>query len=615
MCGIFGYIGNIHEQIAARCLHTLTHRGPDGYGLWHQDNITLGHRRLSILDLSESGRQPMSYANGRYWITFNGEIYNFIEIRSELKKKGYTFESDSDTEVILAAYIEWGPDCCLKFNGMWAFAIWDDVEKRLFLSRDRFGKKPLFYAFLRNNFAFASEMKAIYPLLDEVKLSRDFEWMRSNIFLYEATDKCLIDGIKRFPAGHSGVFKDGKLSVQRYWNTLDHLVEVPARYEEQVELFREVFIDACRIRMRSDVPIGTSLSGGLDSSAVISVMAHIAKTQDGERVNRDWQHAFIASLPGSPLDESRYAQRVVDHLGVAATFIEVDPLKEIDKLEHYFYQFEELYTTSPIPMIQVYREMKQHGVSVTLDGHGADELFAGYGNLLFEACLDTDIGINELANLYRDLFIKETTQFKVIKNNVLLYVYFVLRKMAKKALGRNVTSIDAQHKNFHKLDVFNRYLYVLTHETILPTLLRNYDRYAMINGVEIRMPFMDHRLVTYSMSLPMRSKIRDGFTKKIVRDALGRFMPDDIAYRKTKVGFSSPIVDWMQNQLRDYFLEHINSNRFRNCRLINPVKVKKQIERVINNKNISFNYAQRAWENFMPFIWEKAILDRDYTHD
>ena len=214
----------------------------------------------------------MSDLSSRYTLIFNGEIYNFIEIRAELIKKGHVFKSCSDAEVVLYAYVEWGVKCVNKFNGMWALAIWDSLKAELFLSRDRFGKKPLFYAVVDEKFIFASEMKAIYPFLQSVKPSQDFNWMKNNIFLYESTDKCLVDGIKRFPFGHNGIYKDGKLKVNRYWNTLDHLVEVPNDYEEQIEQFRSLFLDACKIRMRSDVAIGTALSGGLDSSATISAM-------------------------------------------------------------------------------------------------------------------------------------------------------------------------------------------------------------------------------------------------------------------------------------------------------------------------------------------------------
>jgi asparagine synthase (glutamine-hydrolysing) len=277
MCGIFGVVGQVDRMLAEACVRRMAHRGPDGEGLWHTAEVTLGHRRLSILDLTAQAAQPMSYANGRYHITYNGEIYNFLEMRGELENSGHCFSSDSDTEVILAAFMEWGEACQLRFNGMWAFAIWDNQEKSLFLSRDRFGKKPLFYAWLPEaKFTFASEMKAIFPLLDEVRANTSLVRDTSRIFLYESTDECVIEGIKRFPAGHSGWLRNNRLEIKRWWCTLDHLLEAPEKYEDQVEQFRELFLDACRLRMRSDVPLGTALSGGLDSSATISAMAHIA---------------------------------------------------------------------------------------------------------------------------------------------------------------------------------------------------------------------------------------------------------------------------------------------------------------------------------------------------
>ncbi|MFM9882287.1 MAG: asparagine synthase (glutamine-hydrolyzing) [Burkholderiales bacterium] len=613
MCGIFGVVGHIRKDHAQTCLDTMEHRGPDGHGLWQTSDVTLGHRRLSILDLTATGKQPMSYGKDRYWITFNGEIYNFIEIKRDLEARGHAFNGTSDTEVILAAYAEWGIDCTTRFNGMWAFAIWDTQEKSLFLSRDRFGKKPLFYARIGENFVFASEMKAILPLLPTVKPSSDFDWMKKNIFTYESTDKCLIEGIKRFPAGHSGVLKDGKLSVHRYWNTLDHLVAVPARYEEQVEQFRELFIDACRIRMRSDVPIGTALSGGIDSSGVASTMAHIAKNLAGDRVADDWQRAFVATFPGTPLDETHYAETVVRKHNLNATYIAIDPTRSLDKLDHYFYLFEELYITSPIPMIQLYGAMRQGGVIVTLDGHGADEMFVGYPKELFEAAIDCHIDADEIANLYRDMMPANSSQFSVIKNNKLLYAYFMVRKLAKEMLGRRYHSADAKHPGFAKLDRFNQYLYALTHDTILPTLLRNYDRYAMINSVEIRAPFMDHRVMSYAFSIPMRSKIGGGFTKKIVRDALAPFMPNEITTRKSKLGFNSPIVDWMKNQMKPYFLDAINSESFRTSSLIDSARVKKRIEAVVSGAEPRFAFAEKTWTEFVPYLWEQAMLRRDYA--
>ena len=236
-----GTVPSTERNTFKKSLDTLYHRGPDDSGIELIGNeITLGHRRLSIVDLSSYGHQPMFDNSRRYSVVFNGEIYNFLEIRKDLEKKGHKFDSHSDTEVLLNSYIEWGQKAILKFNGMWAFAIWDNYKKELFLSRDRFGKKPLFYAFVGGKFIFASEMKAIYPFLPIIKASKDFHWMKNNLFLYESTDKCLVEGIKRFPHGHNGIFRDGKLTIERYWNTLDHLVEVPQSYNEQVEKFREL---------------------------------------------------------------------------------------------------------------------------------------------------------------------------------------------------------------------------------------------------------------------------------------------------------------------------------------------------------------------------------------
>ena len=614
MCGILGTIPKSSETNFRTSLDTLIHRGPDDYGIWSDGkDISLGHRRLAILDLSINGHQPMPDLSGRYNIVYNGEIYNFIELKSELETLGYGFRSESDTEVLLNAYIEWGAGCLQKLNGMWSFAIWDRKKKSLFLSRDRFGQKPLFYSIIGSKFIFASEMKAIMPFLQEVRPSKYFKWMSENIFDYESTEHCLIEGIKRFPAGHYGYYIDGKLSLQRYWNTLDHLIEVAGSYEEQIEEYRELFLDACKLRMRADVPIGTALSGGLDSSATISSMSYIANQHFGERVSEDWQHAFVAAFPGTPLDETYYAKKVVDHIGIKASYIEVDPLKYWNKIDDYLYLFEEIYLTSPIPMIATYKAIKEHGITVTLDGHGADEQFSGYGPSLFYAFPDAwpnRAGKHSIIDAYEGLVPADVDQFNQNHVSSFTYTKFIAKWVLKRILGKGQMARDHNHPAFKRIGSFNQHLYLMTHDTILPTLLRNYDRYSMINSVEIRMPFMDHRLVSYSFSLPWNSKIRNGFTKSIVRDAMSTLMPEEVAYRKTKIGFNSPIVDWMKGPLKEYFMDLINSQQFLQSDYINAEEVKKQIEDVIKDKNTTFAKAGNAWNKLTPFLWEKAILRR-----
>lgn len=614
MCGIWGYLGSIAQEKASACLDTLVHRGPDGYGLWCQPNITLGHRRLSILDLSDNGKQPMSYAEGRYQITFNGEIYNFLEIRSELTAKGHQFHSQSDTEVILAAFVEWGDACLSRFNGMWSFAIWDGQEKALFLARDRLGKKPLFYSILPSGeFAFASEMKALFPLLPEVRANSGLVRDVANIFNYESSEACVIEGIKRFPAGHCGWVRKGRLQVKRWWCTLDHLVQVPRRYEEQVEQFRALFLDACRLRMRSDVPIGTALSGGLDSSATISVMAHLGKSALTERMEKSWQHAFVAAFPGTPLDETEYARMVTDHIGIDATIIDVDPLQAVDSLDDYFYSFEDLYITSPIPFMLTYGAVKAHGISVTLDGHGADELFGGYNFDYLIALRDAGWNLKqayEIIGTNYDAMPKNSAQFSRMPSKGRYIVEHHARRLAKKILriSTGTQSRDAGHPAWRSLGHLNQRLYVSTHETILPTLLRNYDRYSMANSVEIRMPFLDHRILAFAFSLPWTSKIRGGFSKAIVRDAVAPYMPAEVAYRKTKLGFNSPIVDWMKGPLRTFMMDTIHSESFKACKLIDPNQVSRAVLNVINNPGAKFTDGEHAWQLLNPYLWEKAVI-------
>ena len=287
-----GTLRRWRKEIFSAFTAALAHRGPDGQGVHHfpQDGLFLGHRRLSIIDISDRGSQPMSYGDGRYWLTYNGEIYNYLELRKQLCELGHTFRSDSDSEVILAAFAQWGAACQLRFNGMWAFAIWDARDRVLFLSRDRFGIKPLHYCHRHGTFSFASELKAFLMLpgvsgsLDEVVLAGTL----ANINGQESTTATLLPGVERLPGGYSLTFNGrGAPKIDQWWRTLEHLPQVESALYDQVERFRDLFFDACRLRLRSDVSIATSLSGGLDSSAVASTIAESgAQRSCGTRTGR-----------------------------------------------------------------------------------------------------------------------------------------------------------------------------------------------------------------------------------------------------------------------------------------------------------------------------------------
>lgn len=615
MCGILGSLpASVGHGFFTKALDLLSHRGPDGRGVWKDDEskVILGHRRLSILDLTDAGSQPMH--NERFVIIHNGEIYNFHELKRELEQHGYVFRTHTDTEVILAAYGKWGAECLQKFNGMWAFAIWDKKEKTLFLSRDRFGKKPLFYAFAGNAFVFGSEMKALIPFLPEARLSKDFQWMKENLFAYEPTEKCLIEGIQRFPAAHYGIYKNGKFAASRYWNTLDHLHSVPKKYSEQVEEFRALFIDACKIRLRSDVPVGTALSGGVDSSAIaagIKKAAEIPSLQRMESLSPNGQNAFIASMPGSPLDETHFAKKVAAHLEIKPHVIEIDADEGLKSLEDSLYHFEELYITSPVPMIQTYRTERKAGVYVSIDGHGADELFSGYDTFLLNAFRDCGLNpfaIHNILKTYRGI-VPPFPQFKVKNVGMKDYFQRVSGSFDFKDFiphaGKELKKAFSRHS-----DEFDKALYNLFHTENLPTLLRNYDRYSMMSGVEIRMPFLDHRIVAYCFSIPWTSKIRNGYTKALLRDAAAPFLPKDVIYRKYKMGFQTPIVDWLKGPWKNYFLDLVNSQDFLKSNLVDAERARKQIENVISGEDATYREGEQAYAAIQPYLWEKFVFNR-----
>jgi asparagine synthase (glutamine-hydrolysing) len=610
MCGIFVHLpgsGNVLDyDLAHRCLSRLAHRGPDGEGLWQESGVTLGHRRLAILDTSSAGHQPMLSADGRYVATYNGEIYNFLEIRQELEALGHSFRSQSDTEVLLTAFRQWGKDCLDRFNGMWALAIWDTRERKLFLARDRFGKKPLFYARLAGGgLAFASEMKALFPLLSTLRPNIDLIRDPDRLMTYEATAACLVDGIERFPAGHRGwVNLAGTLHIERWWHTLDHLPAPASNFKNSVEQLEELLLDACRLRMRSDVPLGTALSGGLDSGTVAACMA-AAETIKGSH------RAFVMSFPGSALDETAGAQKVARHLGLPLAVLEVDTSRLAADLERQLWLFEEIYLTSPAPFMDVYRQIKNAGVSVTLDGHGADELFGGYHFDFLAALRDASPRPHQawqVVNAFFDQLALLTPQpfFRRLK----FWAGAELRGIARSLLPtRNIiSSCDQDHPRWRQLDHLTRKLYVSTHETILPTLLRNYDRCSMAHGVEIRMPFLDHRIATLAFALPWHHKFRNGRSKAVLRSIAEKRLPQEIAGQGTKIGFNPPLADWLRGPLRPYLEDLLNSRAFRESEVHDPKRTRSSTRRVLDAPNSDFCLAEQAWRHLAPHLWERAVV-------
>ena len=607
MCGITGFWNldgrPVNRDELIRFTNQLAHRGPDGWDVYVDEsaNIGFGHRRLAIIDLN-TGDQPMSYADGRYWIVFNGEIYNFIELKKELESLGYQFKTDSDTEVVLAAYDKWGEDCQFKLNGMWACAIWDSRERKLFLSRDRFGVKPMIYLFDGKRFAFASEMKA-FPVLAGFHPEYNPRVLANSLedpALVEGTEDCLLQGLKRLLGGHCLTLNaSGDLKTRRWWNTLDHLQDVSESYDDQVQQYRELFLDACRIRMRSDVPIGTALSGGLDSSSVLSAMSHIRKSGDATmRMAHEWQKAFIGTWPGKIIDERHYADEVIKKTNVIPIYCEMNADMYLDHFNDILYHFEELSDIHLGPWF-VHKMQRQHGVVVTIDGHGGDEALGGYTWHVFAAMRDANpIRYAELALIRNSMSLTHGlgTYVTALKN----------RLIGKKAGSNGISWLTLQPKPFitpameqdmprlagH--DELFKALYIDFHHTHLPMNLRDFDRLSMASGVEVRSPLMDWRLVTFAFAISSTHKIGAGFTKRILRDAMKGILPEKIRIRKKKLGFPNLDEGWNSPRGHAFIRDSVSSSDFKTSSFWSAARVSSDLETAFQTKDNS--NIHKAWK-------------------
>ena len=609
MCGIAGLWHLNGEPVSPDSLqcfiNSLAHRGPDGSDI-HIDqtaNLGLGHRRLAIIDTSDGGRQPMSYANGRYWIVFNGEIYNFLELKVELEQLGYIFKTDSDTEVILTAYHHWGETCQLKFNGMWALAIWDCDERVLFVSRDRFGVKPLIYYFDERHFAFASEMKAFLalnwfqPEFDPAMVALAL----TNERLIEGDERCLIWGLRHLPGGHYLTLRAGESpKIHRWWNTLEHLENFPQNYDDQVARFRELFLDACRIRMRSDVPIGTALSGGLDSSSILCGMTHIRHTTNAsDRLAHEWQKAFIMTYPGAVIDERKYADEVIKQTGVTPIYCTGASDLYLDHFDDILFQFEEISDIHLGPWV-VHKAQRENGVVVTIDGHGGDELLGGY-SWYVTAALKDSIGnlsllkFNNLVNIMKGLEVFPRNQFYT-KSAQALFAKMRQNKqpwLLQQATEFNSPAYEHDLPLIQGRDALFQSLYLDFHFIQLPTNLRDFDRLSMAHGVEVRSPFMDWRLVCYLFSLPSSTKIGSGFTKRILRDALRGILPESIRTRTRKLGFPNLAEAWTSPRSQDFICDVIHSTNFQQSGIWNGPKIAKDLSIAIRDQD--HEQLHQAW--------------------
>jgi asparagine synthase (glutamine-hydrolysing) len=595
MCGILGIVSNnkVTTNNFKNALNKLKHRGPDdeGYLLFNRDEILqfsgpdtveplkrqfpsidevpnfkpflfLGHRRLSIIDLSSAGHQPMEYNNGNLWIIYNGEIYNYKELRKELEKDGYKFKTNTDTEVILASYLKWGYECLNKFNGMWAFCIWDKRKNVLFCARDRFGVKPFYYYFDGDSFAFASEIKALIDL-PFINTAPNSEAIIPYLYfgLHDFGEQTFFQGIKQLLPGHFLIFdintKD--LEIKRYYD-IRFNSELGTYDEKKAKLYSEEFFnlfkDAVKLRLRSDVPVGSCLSGGLDSSSIVCMMSHLLKKNpEYQRVTGNRIRSFTADFHNFHLSEKKYVDEILSHYdNIEGYFVypDADMLKK-DLYDLIYYQEEPFGSLSIYAQYCVMRLAKNHGVKVLLDGQGGDELLAGYIHKHVPIFLANCISECKILNFLKEknllnirylistffLFLPENIQYKYLKN----FAYNRYHVKDDKKIENEISNY--LFKGFENLSLNENLKNEIKYR--LPRLLKYEDRNSMTFNIESRLPFLDYRLVEFLLNLPAVYKIHNGYNKWILRESMINILLEKNRLRKDKIGFAVPQKELLES--------------------------------------------------------------------
>jgi asparagine synthase (glutamine-hydrolysing) len=561
MCGIAGIISRNSRLVSKERIQSATtclrHRGPEGEGVWinEENTIALGHLRLGIIDCSKAAAQPMAYLN-RYQIIHNGELYNYIEIKEQLYQKGYRFLSDSDTEVIVAAYDAWGTNCLQQFDGMFAFAIWDDKEKVVFAARDRFGEKPFFFFYNEEEFLFASEMKSLWSMGVRKELNQALVYNFLTIsYTSNPADpqETFYQNIYKLPTTSFLKYSlhDHRLEIEKYWQIHPEVKTISE--QNAIEEFNCLFSQSIKRRLRSDVSIGTSLSGGLDSSTVVAFCG-------AQLAEQYTQKCFTASFKGFERDELKYAQTVANQFELEQFVVEVGENQLPELMEAVMHHQEEpIASASALAQYAVFQSAKQNGVTVLLDGQGADEVLAGYHKYYKwywqELYRNKNLGKSKEWSNARALGIHESFG---IKNKIAaLFPEFAAgilqTRKSKKAFLHPELNKEFAHANKHNFYYstqthwdLNGLLYYNTFVNGLEELLRLADRNSMAHAVEVRLPFLSHELVEFLFSLPPHLKIHNGWTKWLLRKSVEDRLPKEIVWRKDKIGFEPPQKKWME---------------------------------------------------------------------
>ena len=607
MCGIAGVLilngKEPDRQLMPAMLEKMKHRGPDDKGTFREDNIELGHVRLSIIDLTSAGHQPMYSADERFVLTYNGEIYNYIELKDELKSD-YHFTTETDSEVLLAAYITWGKDCLHRFNGMFAFTIYDRQEKTLFGARDRFGIKPFYYYKDEKQFVFASEIQPVLLALPNKPEPDD-----QSIFNYlvfngiDQTERTFFKDVKKLNHGEHIVIENGQLTITRWYDLRKNLKEPFQNASE----FKDLLSSACGLRLRSDVPIGVCLSGGLDSSSIVSLLT-------GDHQKKDLATFSAVYEKGLKADESPF----IDELKASLNnmhFITPSADTLLDDLDLFVEAHgEPLPATSPYAQFKVMQLAKGKSV-VLLDGQGADEHLAGY-SYFFGFYFKELFGKFQWLRLFKEVFYYLKIHRSLFAMKTFLYFFlpnalktklriiqkgYLLPEFLKRFTGYNVFSNEIYSSGKLQDALINHFEYKLEH------LLKWEDRNSMWFSLESRVPFLDHRLVEKSLSLPSDKIIKDGMTKHILREAMKGLLPEKIRMRQDKMGFATPEDDWFKTErFQAMMKELLSSDSFKNRGYIDVKKASGLYARHLKGE---INIPWEIWKWAHLELWFRKFID------
>ena len=602
----------------------INHRGPDDEGIYVKNNVGLAHKRLSILDLSPAGHQPMNNEDGSIWIVFNGEIYNFLDLREELQKKGHTFRSRTDTETIIHLYEEKGVECVNDLRGMFAFAIWDENKKRLFCARDRAGKKPFVYAHTEDGLVFASEIKS---LLRDPALKRNLDYSAIHHYLtyqYVPSPLSIFKDIKKLPPAHVLIYEGGDLTIKRYWSLSYqkklHLSSV-GEYGEQ---FRDLFQEAVKIRLRSDVPLGAFLSGGIDSSLVVAVMS---------RLMNQPVKTFSIGFEEEGYDEVAFARIIAEKYETDHHEFTVKP-DAVSILPQLVWHYNEPFAdSSAIPTYYV-SKMTRQLVVILLGADGGDESFAGYERYVADKLADyyrrvppfiREGIIRRVVDTLphstnrRNFFIKLKRFLKGISDpperRYVRWICFFDNEMkgdlytpSFKDLNRELDSVDLTVKWYERADAeqfLDRTLFVDVMSYLPEDLLVKVDIASMAHSLEARSPFLDHKVMEFAALLPPNLKLRGMETKFLLKDTLSDIVPQEILQRK-KMGFGVPLDVWFRNDLKEMAYDVLLDQKSIERGYFRKEYVLQMLDDHVSKR---YDHSYRIWALLFLELWHRMFID------